>query len=236
MNSSLPRCTPAGDSAVMIDLGSEIDPEINARVHELRRRLEAALGRDNNVEIVPGYASLLVQYDPRRITYAQIVRALDGTQESPGQAAAPRTFTLPVVYGGEFGPDLAGLARERRLAEEDVILRHASREYPIYCLGFAPGFPFLGGLDPALATPRRDTPRARVPAGSVAIGGRQTGVYPTPMPGGWHIIGRCPLVLFDPSTLPPVAYAPGDIIRFTSISEASYQALASAGRMPEPDA
>ena len=144
-----------------------------------------------------------------------------------------RRFVLPVAYGGEFGPDLIGLAEARKVTVAEIIRRHAEREHPIFCMGFAPGFPFLGNLDPILHTPRRNTPRPAVPAGSVAIGGRQTGVYPTAMPGGWHLIGRCPLRLFDVTRDPPVAYRPGDSIQFEPIDLGEFQRLAEVGAAPE---
>jgi len=150
-------------------------------------------------------------------------------------AAAPRRFTLPVCYGGDFGPDLDDVARVCGLSVADVVELHCSRDYPVYCLGFSPGFPFLGGLDPALITPRLETPRVRVPAGSVGIAGNQTGVYPTATPGGWRLIGRCPTLLFDVTQVPPVPYRPGDVISFRPISRQTFDDLAREPRFPESE-
>jgi KipI family sensor histidine kinase inhibitor len=131
-----------------------------------------------------------------------------------------------VCYGGESGPDLDAVAEHAGLSRDDVIARHAAAEYTVAMLGFAPGFPYLLGLDRALQVPRRPSPRTRVPAGSVAIGGAQTGIYPRELPGGWHLIGRTPLVLFDPAREPPCLLAPGDRVRFREIEAGEFARLA----------
>ena len=206
---------PAGDSAILIQFGNAIDLELNRRVHALAARILAA-PLEGIGEPVPGYATLLVHYDPLRLEYPQ---ALDWLQRQVDQAAglaltAPREVQVPVHYGGEHGPDLDFVARQAGLSPGEVVRLHASGLYPVYFLGFTPGFPYLGGLDSRLACPRLETPRERVPAGSVGIAGPQTGIYPVDSPGGWRLIGWTPLRLFDPLRDPPALLAPGDVVRF----------------------
>jgi inhibitor of KinA len=222
----------AGDSAIFVGVGTEISGSVNRRVRALAASVQTG-HHAGILEVVPAYASLMIRYDPRLTDFDGVV---DRLSEEAGIDAVPsRRFVLPVAYGGEFGPDLDDVARLRGLTADEVIQRHTEAEYLIYGLGFAPGFPFLGGLDPELHTPRLETPRSRVPAGSVAIGGEQTGVYPTAMPGGWRIIGRCPLTMFDPHADPPVAYGPGDRIRFQAIDLREYERMAAAGNMATVD-
>jgi inhibitor of KinA len=166
---------------------------------------------------VPGYISLLVHYDLLRLEGGQALRAV---QELAGRAAAlalpePRRVKVPVHYGGEHGPDLEFVARQAGLSPAEVVRIHTGAEYPVYFIGFTPGFPYLGGLDPRLFCPRLETPRARVPAGSVGIAGQQTGIYSVDSPGGWRLIGWTPLKLFDPLPDPPSLLAPGDVVRFS---------------------
>ena len=186
---------PVGDSALLAVFTQRIAPEIGAAVAALNTRVLSA-NISGVDETVPAFASLMVTYDP-----------------------------LVTDYGGEFGPDLPFVARHAGLTEQEVIALHTGRDYRIYMLGFLPGFPYLGGLDERLFTPRLGTPRTAIPAGSVGIGGEQTGIYPIASPGGWQLIGRTPLKLFDPAagTLP---YAAGDRIRFTPITKAEFNALA----------
>ncbi|HEV3310405.1 MAG TPA: 5-oxoprolinase subunit PxpB [Chloroflexota bacterium] len=234
-----PRLTvkPAGDAAVMVELGDRIDPELNRLVHRLADTVAERLERLGRVEVVPAYASFLVSFNPRQITHDDVERAVHGLDLDQGQPSVGSTsrFILPVSYGGQFGPDLDEVARRTGLTADEVIERHAGRDYPIFCIGFAPGFPFLGGLDPALHTPRLENPRPLVPRGSVAIGGAQTGVYPTSTPGGWRIIGRTPLTLFDVERDPPIPYRPGDVIRFEPIDEAEFLRIEPLRRMPIPE-
>ncbi|SFK98984.1 5-oxoprolinase subunit PxpB [Lysobacter sp. cf310] len=204
-----------------------IDDAINARVHADAARLRASAPawlRD----LVPAYASLAVFFDPAAID-AERVREwlhdrLSGSASTMAVAAA-REIEIPVVYGGEDGPDLVAAAAELGLTPQRLIERHAAGEYTVAMIGFAPGFPYLSGLDPALALPRLATPRTRVAAGSVAIGGAQTGIYPRDSPGGWRILGRTPLRLFDPAREPPTALLPGDRVRFRAIDAAAAAAI-----------
>ena len=202
--------------------------DIGAAVAALNSRVLAAK-LPGVVETVPAFASLLITYDPLVTEYDTIADAVKKLADADGADAAAgegRLVTIPVCYGGDFGPDLPFVAQHAGLTEEEVIALHAGREYQIYMLGFLPGFPYLGGLDERLFTPRLGTPRTAIPAGAVGIGGEQTGIYPIASPGGWQLIGRTPLKLFDPAsgTLP---YAAGDRIRFTPITAAEFAALAA---------
>jgi KipI family sensor histidine kinase inhibitor len=174
------------------------------------------------LNVHPAYASVLIDFDPRRRGHeevAELVRRALGSHINGVErdAEQPRTVEVPVRYGGESGPDLEDVARHAGLAPPDVIRLHAGAQYLVYFLGFSPGFPYLGGMPPELATPRLAAPRRTVPAGSVAIGGSQTGVYPAESPGGWRIIGRSPLRLFDPDADPPAVLRAGDHVRFVPL-------------------
>lgn len=214
-----PKFDPAGDSALRVAFGDEIDPEVNRRVHAL-----AQLIQDDPIpgigEAVPGYSVLLVHYDPLVIEVEQVENWLRQRAERVvvRLVRQPRRVEIPVYYGGEHGPDLKYVAEANDLRVEDVIRIHSSNEYPVYMMGFTPGFPYLGGMDPAIATPRLSTPRSLVPGGSVGIAGEQTGIYPVDSPGGWRIIGWTPLRLFDSRREPPFLFAPGDVVRFVPIS------------------
>lgn len=204
----------------MVTFGNRIDLAINRRVHGLVQRVrsdpEGGIG-----EAVPGYAALLVHYDPQILNYQSVVgRLRHHLAFQDDWIAEPRIIEIPVAYGGTNGPDLDFVAESHELTTDDVVRIHTSGEYPVYMMGFTPGFPYLGGMDPAIATPRLSTPRSRVPAGSVGIAGEQTGVYPVDSPGGWRIIGRTPEKLFDPDREPPFLLSPGDIVRFTRLGAA----------------
>lgn len=201
-------------------------PDANARAHALAARLRAeapAWLRD----LVPAYDSLGAFFDPAVVS-PDDVRAwlLAHRDDAPPTAATARIVEIPVLYGGECGIDLDAAAAELGLTSEALVERHAAPLYTVAMIGFAPGFPYLAGLDPALALPRRATPRSRVPAGSVGIGGAQTGIYPRESPGGWHLLGRTPLRLFDPARASPSLLAPGDRVRFVAIDAAAFAALA----------
>jgi inhibitor of KinA len=217
---SNPRFLLAGDAALVVEFGDAIDLEINRRVHALARAL-ARRPLPGLGEAVPSYRSLLVHYDPLRLSYAQVesfvAEALQWREDAP--LPEPRLVEIPAVYGGEHGPDIGFVAEHNGLAVEEVIRLHSEATYSVYMLGFTPGFPYLGGLPDALATPRLETPRQRVPAGSVGIAGAQTGIYPLSTPGGWRLIGWTPVMLFDPARTPPALLQPGDRVRFAPVSE-----------------
>ncbi len=213
-----PRFLPAGDQALVVELGDEIDPEVNRRIRDLADSIET---RDvlGVVDLVPTYRSLLVQYDARRTSLPDLEQALSefvGATERPSSPAA-RVVHIPTLYGGDYGPDLPEVAERTGLSAEEVIELHSSVEYLVYMLGFTPGFPYLGGLDERLSVPRLRSPRQQIPAGSVGIAESQTGVYPVASPGGWRIIGRTPLALFDPLREPPSLLSAGDYLLFTPL-------------------
>jgi KipI family sensor histidine kinase inhibitor len=210
------RIAPLGDSALLLTFGEGIDPRVNDRVHALARRLRRG-SLHGILGVVPAYATLAVQFDPRAWDPETLGRQLQDLEEGPADAEPPRTVAIPVRYGGEDGPDLEEVAAHCGLSPAEVVARHCAGEYRVFFLGFSPGFPYLGGLDPALAAPRRAEPRMRVPAGSVGIAGLQTGIYPQETPGGWQIIGRTPLALFDPLRGEPCLLAAGDLLRFEAV-------------------
>lgn len=214
-----PRILPVGDAAVTVELGATIEPEVNARVRGFERALEAD-PPEGLRETAPSYRSLLVLYDPA-LTGLRALRedllARLRVRYAP-LAPGPRR-RVPVLYGGSDGPDLESLARTAGLTEADAARLHAGREYTAYMLGFSPGFAYLGDVDPRLAAPRKATPRLRVPKGSVAIAGLQTGIYPSASAGGWNLIGRTNARLFDPGQASGALILPGDRVRFEAVTE-----------------
>lgn len=214
-----PRLLPVGDRAVSVEFGDVIDPALSARV----RALEASLCREplpGLLETVPTYRSLLVLYEPAATGFAALAtRLLERAAEAEAAPRQGRVHEVPTCYGGEHGPDLPDVARRCGVPEREVVALHTSNEYTAFMLGFRPGFAYLGLLPEVLALPRRGTPRVRVPPGAVAIAGRQTAIYPSPSPGGWHLIGRTSRRLFDPGAEPPALLAPGDRVRFLPVRE-----------------
>lgn len=221
------------DDAWLVQLGNVIDEATNARVHALSARLRGAAPpwlRD----LVPGYTSLGVFFDPTQAGANEVrdclLQRLDAlTGDAVAVTRDAQTIEIPVAYGGEFGPDLLDAAIELGLLPETLVERHAAATYTVAMIGFAPGFPYLSGLDPTLALPRLATPRTHVAAGSVAIGGSQTGIYPRESPGGWRLLGRTPLRLFDPRRGAPALLAPGDRVCFRAIDAVEFARLAELG-------
>ncbi|PWU01172.1 MAG: hypothetical protein C5B51_23430 [Terriglobia bacterium] len=207
---------PASDRSLLVSFGSEISLEAHRQVRALVEHLQAAPAVLN---LHPAYASVLIDFDPRRRSHRDIeelVRArMSLALEKTEQEA--RILEIQVSYGGSAGPDLEDVARHTGLTASRVVELHSSALYLVYFLGFSPGFPYLGGLPPALATPRLSAPRKRVPAGSIAIGGSQAGIYPVESPGGWRIIGSTSLRLFDPGADPPARLGIGDHVRFVPV-------------------
>ena len=206
---------PAGDSAVVVEFGDAIHPAI----HRIVRGFMLALQQHpipGVRECIPTYRSVLVLYEPARLWYHEVIEQLKARAAHLEADAipVPRTVNIPVIYGGRGGPDLEFVAEHAQLSPDEVIVLHSDAEYLVYMLGFTPGFCYLGGLDERLETPRRAEPRTGIPAGSVGIAGRQTGVYPIDSPGGWQIIGQTTMRLFDPHRNPPVLIRAGDIVRF----------------------
>ncbi|MEW6490258.1 MAG: 5-oxoprolinase subunit PxpB [Thermodesulfobacteriota bacterium] len=224
----VPVLRPCGDSAVSVELGEGIDLAVNRRVHALGRAL-AARSHPGIVALSPAYRSLFVEYDPRRCSFEELALLVEEAAQLPDLAAARGAeVEIPVCYGGVLGPDLEEVAAFHGLDPARVAELHAAPVYHVYLVGFTPGFPYLGGLDPRLHTPRRATPRERVAAGSVGIADRQTGIYPIESPGGWQLIGRTPLRLFDLGREPPFLVPAGARLRFLPISREEYDRLAGA--------
>lgn len=222
------RLVPCGDHAVLVYLGDTANPAVNEQVHGLSRALKQT-PHPAVVEITPASHCLMIEYDPLRIRLDQLEEmihsALAGMDTQPFD---PRTVDVPVCYGGDFGPDLGSVAAHTGLSTAEVLRRHQEPRYRVYCLGFSPGFPYLGDLDPTLHTPRLAEPRNRVPAGAVGIGGTQTGIYPAASPGGWQLIGRTPLRLFDPHREQPALVEPGNTVRFVPVSPERFAELEQA--------
>lgn len=223
-----PTILPVGDSAILIEFGRTIDPAIQAQVSALDEVL-SFFPHPAIVEWVPTYRSLLVHYDPLQIGYEELAGWFEKwLRQSVNQTGVKRRqVTIPVLYGGEMGPDLETVAAHNNLTPEEVVALHQEPSYLVYMLGFMPGFPYLGGLDERLTTPRLATPRTHVPAGSVGIADRQTGVYPLDSPGGWQLIGRTPLKLYDPHRPQPFLLAAGDELRFQAITQEEFAAIAA---------
>lgn len=217
----------AGDRGLLVEFGEGIDPRVNAKVRAMARAMEGAMENQQLAgvrEIIPTYRSLLLTYDPGITHPGELCSAIDAIETSlKTQETEPaRIVEIPVCYGGTFGPDIKNVQAPHELTQEQVIQRHCRPAYLIYMVGFTPGFPFLGGLDEKLFTPRLTTPRMLVPEGSVGIANNQTGMYPIASPGGWQIIGRTPLTLFAPHRATPFLYKAGDKIKFIPISEPEY--------------
>ena len=221
-----PRYLVAGESALVVEFGDTIDPTINRRVRELFLAIEGA--RFSFVrDLVPTYRSLLVSYDPLETTFDALKARLQQLEGgiSSAEIPAPRVVEIPTAYGGAFGPDLPFVAAHNHLDPAEVVSIHAGSDYLVYMMGFSPGFTYLGGMSEKIAAPRLKTPRTAIPAGSVGIAQQQTGIYPVESPGGWQLIGRTPVSLFDPSRVPPVVVEAGDYIRFVPVSIDQYGAI-----------
>jgi KipI family sensor histidine kinase inhibitor len=226
-----PQVTFASDHSLLIVLGGGISRDQQRMVAQLCRLIESD-GLEAIRNLHPAYGSVLITFDPRRMPPESVERSAQAWLGRLGSLEPPpaRRVEIPVCYGSGFGPDLADVAGHTHLSREDVIRIHSSTEYFVYFLGFSPGFPYLGELPEALHAPRLPSPRTRVPAGSVAIGGTQTGVYPLESPGGWRIIGRTPLALFDARKARPALLSMGDLVRFRPISEEEFARTAEVRR------
>ncbi|MCU6761109.1 Sporulation inhibitor kipI [uncultured Roseburia sp.] len=212
-----------GDSSLLIEFGKEISPEINGKITALVHLLKAQQ-IEGVVDLIPAFCSLLINYDPRVITYSKLKKRLEKLLklEVEAKQSVKKVIEIPVCYGGEYGPDLDNIAEHAGLNREEVIKIHSSRDYLIYMLGFLPGFSYLGGLDERIHTPRLANPRIKISAGSVGIGGSQTGIYPLDSPGGWQLLGMTPVKTYDPNRNQPILFEAGDYIRFVPVSEEEY--------------
>ena len=222
---SFPRLLPCGDAAVTVEFGDSIDAAINARVTALDRAVrEAEL--PGVVECVPTYRSLMVHLDPLTADHAALYETLRGlAQKARTHKSSTRRWTIPVVYGGEFGEDLEGIAERHGMSQQEAVEIHAGAIYRVYMIGFMPGFTYLGGLDARLATPRRPTPRKNVPAGAIAIGGAQASIGTAASPSGWHLIGRTPVRCFDKERESVVLFEVGDEVVFKPVPAADWERL-----------
>jgi len=221
---------PAGDCALFMKLGDTIAPEINSRIRSISYLLEKE-NIEGVIEWIPAYCTIMVVYNPLIISYHELVERLQELEQKGEEVAfpSPLIVEIPTTYGNEcseFGPDVEDVAEINGLTVEEVIEIHTGVDYLIYMIGFTPGFSFLGGLSEKIATPRVEQPRKRVPAGSVGIAGNQTGIYPIDSPGGWRLIGRTPLKLFDPEREEPILLKAGNYLRFTPITLERYYEIA----------
>ena len=213
-----------GDRGLLAEFGDDISLQVNEKVRRMHLAVHAA-AIEGIIETVPTYRSLLIVYDPLMLSVEALKKKLEriekGLQQTP--FPEPHVTRIPVVYGALYGPDLEGVANYHGIPQEEVIRLHCSKPYHIYMIGFVPGFPYMGELPETLVTPRLKTPRLSVPAGSVAIAQKQTGIYSMESPGGWHLIGRTPVKLFNPEKEPPALLQMGDLVQFYPISEKEYK-------------
>lgn len=216
----------AGDQALNIEFGNEISQEINRKIRAMTLAIEREK-IEGIVEIVPTYRSLMVHYKPLQIEYEKLIGILKKLESNLKNIdlPAPEVIEIPTLYGGEYGPDIENVAKHNKLSIKEVIKIHTSKEYLIYMLGFTPGFSYLGGMDQRIATPRLQSPRTKIPGGSVGIAGEQTGIYPIDSPGGWQLIGRTPLNLFDPEKKDPILLKAGNYVAFKPIDEEEYKKM-----------
>lgn len=217
---------PAGDKSLIIEFGDSISPEINKKIRNMYIALEKS-NLEGLSEMIPTYRSLLISYNPLKLKYSNLCEKLREYEENLNDADSEpaKVVKIPTVYGGEYGPDMEFVAQHNDLSVDEVINIHSSQNYLIYMLGFTPGFPYLGGMSEKIETPRLKTPRTKIPGGSVGIAGKQTGIYPIDSPGGWQLIGRTPVKLYDPFAEPPVLLNAGDYVRFVPIDEKEYKSI-----------
>ena len=224
------RFLPCGDSAMTVEFSSDMNERTNRQIRYVAAAL-AEKGVKGISECVPTFCSLTVYYDPFRISAKKIkstiLSIMAGYREDAGETR--RVFLIPVCYDGQHAPDMEDVCKLTGLTKEQVISIHAGTDYLLYMLGFLPGFPYLGGMDKRIEDPRLDSPRTTIPVGAVGIGGKQTGIYPLASPGGWRLIGRTPVKVYDPQREDPIVYRAGDYIRFCPITEAEFDKIAAEG-------
>lgn len=221
----------AGDKSLVVEFGDAIDEEINRKVINLMKNLEESKLIDVIDEMVPTYRSLMINYNPLKIDYDDFlleIKDLEKNLKNIGKVKK-NIVEIPVLYGGEFGPDIETVANHNNLSIEEVIDIHSKGEYLVYMLGFTPGFTYLGGMDNKIETPRLSNPRVKIHAGSVGIAGKQTGVYPIDSPGGWQLIGRTPLKLYNPNKENPILLSAGDYVKFVPINKEEHENILKEG-------
>ncbi len=217
------RIRPAGDQALLVEFGAEINPRINRQVHEFAHR--AGVHKISGIgEMVSSYCSVLVYFDPLHLSFSQTASWVkEFLSPKPSETDSPSEIKrIPVLYGGEFGPDISFVADHNQITVDEVIRLHTGETYLVYVVGFSPGFAAMGSVPLKIQAPRLASPRTKVPSGAVGIGGQQTGIYAVESPGGWQLIGRTPLILFDLHKDPPSFFQAGDYARFYAIDEKEF--------------
>ena len=220
------KVVPEGDSGLLIQFEQVIRPAINQRIAAIVKLIRAQQ-ISGIIDMIPTYCSLLINYNPQAISYKELHHRIESIvkMDTKTESITKKVYEIPTCYGGKYGPDLKNIAEHAGLSEEEVIRIHSSSDYLIYMLGFLPGFTYLGGLDERIHTPRLANPRVLIPAGSVGIGGSQTGIYPVDSPGGWQLMGMTPVKTYDPNRAEPILVQAGDYIRFVPVSEEEYLAI-----------
>tara|TARA_A100001037_G_scaffold232339_1_gene210742 strand:- start:2449 stop:3201 length:753 start_codon:yes stop_codon:yes gene_type:complete len=218
----IPYFRMMGDSAINVYLGTQISPEINDKVHFLSNLIDEK-NWTGVIEVVPSYISITIHYDPFVIDYLSIKGFVENVldEDNGNTYSAKKIVVIPTFYGNSYGPDIESVSSITGLSLDEIVKTHTGKDYKVYSIGFSPGFPYLGGLDSALHCPRLESPRVTIPTGSVAIAESQTGIYPSDTPGGWRIIGRTPIQLFNFSRSKPALLLPGDLVRFQSLDNES---------------
>jgi len=214
----------AGDRALVVEFGDKIEEQVNSKIRSLTVAIEQE-GIIGINETVPTYRSLMVIYDPMIIELAELIGAIKSIISRMHELKLPdaKVIEIPTLYGGEYGPDIEFVADHNKISIDEVIKIHTDMEYLIYMIGFTPGFSYLGGMSDKIEAPRLQNPRTKIPVGSVGIAGKQTGIYPIESPGGWQLIGRTPVKLYDPCREDPVLLNAGDYIKFVQIDENEYK-------------
>jgi len=221
-----PRYLTAGDKAIVLEFGNEINKELNLLVRKMYHCISKK-DIEGIEEMVPTYRSLIIYYNPQKVKYEDLAQQLKELEKSVSEITLPAAHVteIPVIYGGEYGPDLEFVAQYNKLSTKEVISIHTEKEYFIYMLGFLPGFAYLGGMSDKIATPRLEKPRLKVSEGSVGIAGKQTGIYPIKSPGGWQIIGRTPMKLYDPNKEFSFLLKSGDYMKFYPINQEQFKEI-----------
>ena len=228
--------SPVGDSAILISFGDVICPTINRKIQHVIETIHDM--KDPAIyELIPAYTSLMIQYDALAYSYTELKSKLEPVLSINIDISEEDRVTvveIPTLYGGDYGPDLSSVASYHNMSEHDVIKIHSGTDYLVYMLGFIPGFAYLGGMNPCIATPRLQAPRQSIPAGSVGIAGEQTGIYPSQSPGGWQIIGRTPVVMYDLERESPSLLSAGQYVRYVPIDEETFHSIEANGHAYTP--